>query len=141
MVAKKTNMKKIIWVDDDIKGFSIRAYLDELIDNNIEVIEIDDPDKFLIDYENIEHEGLIMDVMMPTGTKLSHKETNAGLETGLKLIEIYREKFKTKKIIIFSILNADNVKSVSRKYNATYISKTDMTPLEFYEYIQNENTI
>jgi len=135
---KRTNMK-ILWVDDDINSFNLRAYLDTIKDGGIDVYTIQDPDTFLEQFESIEHDCLIMDVMMPTGETLTTKETNSGFETGFKLIEIYRKSIPESRIIIFSIVPGEKAKDSSKRFNTQYKSKRNETPSEFYKFLTNEN--
>ena len=126
---------KLLWVDDDINKFTLGAYLDEFRDNSVDIIEINNPDQFLNEFKEIEHDCLIMDIMMPTGSCLTSRETNAGFETGFKLVEIYRKIFSNKRVVIFSIITNDKAKKLSKELNAEYKSKKHENPLDFYNFI------
>ena len=63
------------------------AFVDEFIDNGIDIEKISDSDSFLNSLTRNNFDVLIMDIMMPRGESLTANDTKGGIHTGLKLLE------------------------------------------------------
>lgn len=135
--AELMNMKKILWVDDDVNTGALRAFVDEFVDNGIQVEKIDNPDDFLNMLPRSDFDCLILDVLMPVGQKLSREETEGGTATGLALLNRYLKEPVQKPVIICTIRNDEQVRRFAIERNIPYKLKQLLDPDELVEYVLN----
>ena len=121
---------KIIWLDDDVNRSTLKAYYDELTDAGKKVIRFNNPDSFLSEFAKIEHNVLIVDIMMPTGNILTKEESKAGYETGIAVVKRYKKQFPNNRVIIFSILPPDSIKIIANSLNTEFLAKRKTKPHE-----------
>ena len=114
-------MSKIIWVDDDINRPELRAERDELEERGCEIVPVRDADDFLEmlkkKKENFDYDGVII----------------VGSRTGLLLMKTIRENelFCNVKLIVYSIVDSDEVDKECKKYGALYLKKANLFSYEF----------
>lgn len=130
--------KNILWIDDDINKPALEPDRDELNDRNCQIIPKTRPDDFLkiikdgngrIDSFLIDI--MLIDTMMPNGKELSSKETDNTTRTGLVLIKrlFESEKYKNIPIIVYSVVDEDEIKDYCIKHeipldNITILNKS-----------------
>ncbi len=130
-------MSKIIWVDDDINRPELRAERDELEERGCEIVPVRDADDFLEmlkkKKENFDYDGVIIDLSMPVGTEFTLNEAAFGSRTGLLLMKTIRENelFCNVKLIVYSIVDSDEVDKECKKYGALYLKKANLFSYEF----------
>lgn len=130
-------MSKIIWVDDDINRPELRAERDELEERGCEIIPVRDTDDFLEmlkkPQENFDYDGVILDLSMPVGTEFNMNEAAFGSRTGLLLMKTIRNNylFRNVKLIVYSIVDSDEVVKECKKYGALYLKKANLLSYEF----------
>jgi len=106
--------KNILWVDDHINNPALEPDMDELKERNCTIIGVPKAEDFLkIIRDNTYHvDCIIIDSMMPNGTKLSLNETANATRTGLALIKILCKSvnYKEVPIIVYSVLPESEIK-------------------------------
>ena len=130
-------MSKIIWVDDDINRPELRAEKDELEERGCEIVPVRDTDDFLEmlkkPQENFDYDGVILDLSMPVGTEFNMNEAAFGSRTGLLLMKTIRDNnlFRNVKLIVYSIVDSDEVDKECKQYEALYLKKANLLSFEF----------
>lgn len=136
-------MSKIIWVDDDINRPELRAEKEELQERGCEIIAVQDTDEFLEllkkPQENFNYDGVILDLSMPVGYEFTLKEAAYGSRTGLLLLKKIRENilFQNIKVIVYSIVDNDNVDRECKRANALYLKKANLLADDFAERVMD----
>lgn len=128
----------LLWVDDDILA-SLRPFVEELQDNNYLIEFAKNPDEMWSIIKNKKNEinGIIMDIMMPTGSSVNSAEAEMGLSTGLVLLKQIKEDESLNKIpiLIFTIIDKEEVYSWANKYGVEILKKQEILPFELVEKI------
>lgn len=130
-------MIKIIWVDDDINRPELRAEKDELSERGCEIIAVQGADSFLEMLRdprgNFDCDCIILDLSMPVGSEFSLKDAEYGSRTGILLMKRIRDSFlfSKVKIIIYSIVDNDEVFKECKNAGALYLKKANFLYYEF----------
>lgn len=128
---------KILWVDDDVNRPELRAEKDELMERECEVISIPNTDAFLEilkeNHGNSDCDCIILDLSMPVGNEFALQDAAYGSRTGLLLMKKIRENFifGGVKIIVFTIVESDEIEKECKKYDALYLKKAKLLSYEF----------
>ncbi|MEL6442177.1 MAG: response regulator [Cyanobacteria bacterium J06621_8] len=139
------NKKPLIVFGDD-EARLIDSYKMELeLELNCEVKIISNTDKLLefLQTGNKQVDLLILDVMMPPGSNhtISDRNHQEGLNTGLIIYEILREKGISLPIVIFtnSVRDEQNqiVTKISQDDKAKFLQKEDYLPFELADEIKS----
>ena len=131
----------IVFADDEAR--LIDSYKREL-EFEYDVKFISNTDKLLSFLEAGKQQVnlLILDVMMPLGNnkEIANKNTQEGLNTGLIIYEIIREKNLSLPIVIFtnSIRDEQNetIKKIIQDEQAMFLQKEDYLPFELVDEIK-----
>lgn len=128
---------KIIWVDDDINRSELRADKEELMERGCEIISIPNTDAFLEilkeNQGNSDCDCIILDLSMPVGNEFKPEDAAYGSRTGLLLMKKIRENFifHNVKIIVFTIVESEELEKECRKADALYLKKANLLSYEF----------
>lgn len=126
----------LLWVDDDIEG-SLKPFLDEMEDSGYIVIRARTPEEMWNQLSKNEKkiQGIIMDIMLPTGDKIKSGDAQMGVTTGLVLLELLKSKHKYSDIpiLIFTILNNQKVFDWAKKYSVPMLRKQETFPEELVD--------
>lgn len=129
MIGTKLEIMKILWVDDDINSFVNRAFVDELTENGYNLTKISEPDSFFTTSNLDDYCCIIIDIMMPYGSRLTKSETKSGLLTGLQLLKYLKDKNRIylKKTIVLTISDNSEVKKWADEHGIPVLFKQDVT--------------
>ncbi|ESS71676.1 CheY-like receiver [Methyloglobulus morosus KoM1] len=117
----------ILWLDDD-NDSSLMGYLDEIRDNNYLVKRSQTPDEFFNDlnknYRNVQL--IIMDIMIPTGNKITPEESKSGLITGQCVINKIKQDNLTTNIpiLILTVVERQEANTWATERNIPYLIKS-----------------
>ena len=127
----------ILWIDDDING-ALNPFVDELQENGYHVVNARNPDDVWEHFIKSNIYGIIMDIMLPTGTGISLEESKMGVLTGLLLLKKIKSNAKLSKIpiLIFTILSDQELSTWAKDNNITILKKQDTLPKELVEKIK-----
>ena len=128
----------ILWVDDDILA-SLRPFVEELQDNKYLVEFAKNPDEMWSKIKNSRKaiNGIIMDIMMPTGSSIKSTDAEMGLSTGLILLKQLKEDHALKEtpILIFTIVDKEEVYDWANENGIQILKKQEVLPFELVEKI------
>jgi len=127
----------ILWVDDDSE-LVLESFFDELRDAGFEILPAKNPDEMWDCLIAGPIEGIIMDIMLPTGDSVDLSSSKMGILTGLRLLEkIYaEEQYQNIPSIIFTILNDQEVQDWANDNNIPLLRKQDTLPCELLEAVE-----
>ena len=126
----------ILWIDDDSKT-ALSAFYDELIEYGYKIKRLTTVDlmcDFLADSsESIDL--IIMDIMMPYGTKVSAEDSKNGILTGLYLLKKIKskEEYRDLPILIFTITNEPEVRKWAQDNTVPILRKQETLPDELLQ--------
>lgn len=132
------SMKKILWVDDDIKRLELSVDIDEFIDKGFEIIKAANPDECSeIIEQRHDFECIIVDISMPTGKNIDFGEAKGGMRTGLIILKnlAKNEELKNIKKVVYTIVDDEEVRNYCEENNITYLSKRNYLSDTFVEKI------
>ena len=118
----------LLWVDDDTRS-SLKPFIDALEDDGgYEIVMVRTPDEMweaLKKYE-AEIQGIIMDIMLPTGS-INSAEVKMGITTGLKLLKDLKgnPRYQNIPIVILTIIDESEVIEWAEENNVPYLVKQD----------------
>jgi DNA-binding response OmpR family regulator len=133
-------MKRNITLVDDDKGFS-EPLIWLLEQEGYKVTYYQFVDEALADFNSVcnpKPDCIILDVMMPSGRFYHYVETNAGRETGLRLLKDTREKLCDVPIIIVTVrldLSLTDLQDTFDKRIKAILTKP-VTPSEVIETVE-----
>ena len=132
---------KILWIDDDINNWALRPYIDTFNENGFEIIHAKDPDESdRILTKSKDFRCIIIDLMMATGSKISHEESKGGIQTGLILLQklMADESLSNIKKVIFTKINDLETKNFCNVQEPAipYLKKLDDTTGGFVDKIK-----
>lgn len=132
-------IKKILWIDDDINRFPLMPYIDEFNEKGFVILKAEDPDeseKIL----SIEHDFLciIVDISMPLGESIQFGEAKGGMQTGLVILKklIDNPKLNDVKKVVFTITDDAEVRDYCNKQQISYMQKHQYCADIFVEKIE-----
>ena len=131
-------MRNILWVDDDVNKMSLLSDRVELERKKINVIDIDNVDKFLefIINDTRDIDCIIFDMLMAPG-RLNRTETQNGTRTGIPLYkELLNSKYKDVKVVIYSVFKKNDFGIFGENDKILFISKS-IKSSEFANIISN----
>jgi hypothetical protein len=121
-------VKKILWIDDDIHRDFLRPYVDEFLDQGYEVIGINSADE--IENVIVQHlpiAAIIVDVLMPPGESIDFFEAQGGLLTGYiifqKLLDDKRLNETVK--VAFTIIDNQKIEEFCNTNHIEYLKKNE----------------
>lgn len=120
----------VLWIDDDVNGPELMSDRDALEERGCIVTPISNPDEFRIS-KTRKFDCIIIDLIMPSGKKLSFQETRGGARTGFVLLKTIMEKYPESKIVVYSVFNVPEVRSYCESNNIEYLDKSDLLAEEF----------
>jgi CheY-like chemotaxis protein len=126
----------IVFVDDEPRA--IDAFHEELKEKGYDVkffARVDEAWNF-IEQNHGEIQLLILDIMMPAGSKIEDKEKGNGLRTGLSFFGESKKRFPSIPIVIFSnVTDHETIEMVERE-GGSFLKKTDFLTEEFFDEIK-----
>jgi len=135
--------KKILWVDDSFVDVfhQLMAYEDELkYSGGFDIVKIEHPDKALDILEKGDEvfACIILDIMLPYGTRFNRGETEAGNKTGIILASKIRQRVKYKDVPIVLLtgvrINPETLAEYQKEYHCFF--KADITAEKFRDEIR-----
>ncbi len=134
--------KRIVWVDDEIETSILEPYVEEFIDNGIDIIKVKNVDGLMGVLKKEAQDSLsaiLVDIIMPPG-HLNYSETKGGLRTGIVVLnEILKENAlrNIPKVVVSNVDDA-NVDEFCQKHEILYIKKYEYFANTFVERIIEE---
>ncbi len=120
----------ILFIDDERRVMD--SYIDyltlKLSPEGYDVVFLDTIDPALDFLENRANEidMIILDVMMPPGTKLDREQTSYGLRTGIVFYDLIRKKLPILPILVFTNYSDEDLeKRLENDPNCRFYQKTD----------------
>ena len=133
-------MKKILWIDDDVRRPELSVDIDEFNENGFEIIKADNPDECNeIISQRQDFECIIIDISMPTGKNINFGEAKGGMRTGLIILKqlVNNEKLNDIQKVVFTIVDDEDVRSYCEENNIPYLSKRKFLSDTFVERIKH----
>ena len=132
----------ILFIDDERRVMdSYREYLAMILSpEGYDVVFLDKVDPAFAYLENRadEIDLIILDVMMPTGTKLDRKQTSDGLMTGVVFYDMTRKKLPTLPILVFTNYSDEDVENrLKNDPNCRFLQKTDYLLEDFVSEVRD----
>jgi len=134
-------VKKILWIDDDINRYSLMPYIDELKERPFfKIIKVENPDE-IKEKLSKEHDFrcIIVDISMPTGNNIPFGEAKGGMQTGLVILKqlVDNEKLINVKKVVFTIVDNAEVREYceNQKPKIPYLEKHKLFTDEFVKEI------
>ncbi|WP_292993179.1 response regulator [Nitrosomonas sp.] len=130
----------ILWIDDDLDNY-LRAYLEELEDAGYSVIRANNADVAFVEIENNSDRirCILMDAMLPIGTRLDKVDTEMGTATGLRLAEFCKDKYPNIPILLLTILQKPDIAQWSREKKIKYLVKQTTLPTQLVQILTEMN--
>jgi CheY-like chemotaxis protein len=120
---------------------SYRDYLAmRLSPEGYDVVFLDKIDPALEFLENRagEIDLIILDVMMPPGTRLDRQQTSDGLMTGVVFYELIRKKLPTLPVLVFTNYSDEDLeKRLKDDANCRFLQKTDYLLEDFVSEVRD----
>lgn len=121
--------KRIVWVDDEIKTSILEPYVDEFIDNGIDIIKVKNVDGLMGVLKKEAQDSLsaiLVDIIMPP-ENLNYGETKGGLRTGIVVLNEVLKEDTLRNIPKVAVTNVDDVKvnEFCQEHKIPYIKKYD----------------
>jgi CheY-like chemotaxis protein len=141
-------VKKILWIDDDVNRYSLMPYIDELNEKGFTIVKAENPDEI---YKILSRQKdflcIIVDISMPLGEKIPFGEAKGGMQTGLVILKklVEDKTLANVKKIVFTIVNDDEVREYcnSQTPSIPYLEKskyfTDAFVAEIQKLTQNND--
>ena len=81
-------IKRILWIDDDIEGYPLIPYIDEFKVNGFTIVKAKNPDESekILSKEH-DFQCIIVDISMPCGNRIPMKAVKGGMLTGLVVLK------------------------------------------------------
>jgi len=119
----------ILWVDDDTLS-TLDSFIEDISDEGWDIILAQDPDEMWDILKEPEKpiNGIIMDIMMPTGKSIDPGESKMGIMSGLVLLDMLKmdEKYKNIPILIFTIVDELEVNQFADEHNIPLLIKQNI---------------
>ena len=127
--------KRILFVDDEFR--LVESYATMLNFSGFDVTQVASADEAVMLINNHSFDLVILDIMMPPGEHFRNKEAEFGLNTGVKLALLVREKLPEAAIVAFSNHHDPNIREFfSRTENMWYMDKSNYLLDDFVETIK-----
>jgi CheY-like chemotaxis protein len=126
----------VLLVDDD--KFLMSYYVRRLQQMHMEVYQKLDPDQAMawIEGERPELAAIILDIMMPYGTRYDAQQTLQGLRTGIILYRDIRRLYpKTPVVALTNVIDGDVLQELESDRRVTVLQKMEYTPNELGEVV------
>ena len=132
----------ILFIDDErrVMDSYINYLAMKLSPEGYDVVFLDNIDPALDFLENRgdEIDLIILDVMMPTGTKLDRKQTSDGLMTGVVFYDLIRKKLPILPILVFTNYSDEDLeKRLKHDPNCRFLQKTDYLLEDFVNEVKD----
>jgi CheY-like chemotaxis protein len=130
--------KDILWIDDDINTMALKPFIVEMEEEaKFNVTKAATPEEAFnaIGLHHSIFAAIIVDISMPLGESIDFTEAKAGTQTGLvllKKIAVIPECIKIP-LIVFTIVNDQEVKQYCDENNIPYLSKRRELPDTFVD--------
>ncbi len=122
--------RDILWVDDD--PGTLQSYRDELEGLGFKIRIARTADEMWQELHASKQclAGIILDVLMPIGTKVDRDLANGGLKTGLVLLEQLKSalEYRDIPVIFFTIRDRHDVDEVGTRYGVRVLRKQETNP-------------
>ena len=106
-------VKKILWIDDDINRFSLMPYVDVFKEKGFTIIGAENPDESN-EILSLQHDFqcIIVDISMPLGESIQFGEAKGGMQTGFVILEKLKENsaLENVKKVVFTIVDDAGVR-------------------------------
>jgi CheY-like chemotaxis protein len=107
-------LKKILWIDDDINRFPLMPYIDEFKEKGYTIVKAENPDESskIINSNDDTFLCIIADISMPLGENIKFGEAKGGMQTGLVVLKelVDNPKLNSVKKIVFTIVDDGEVR-------------------------------
>jgi CheY-like chemotaxis protein len=116
-------MIKVLYVDDEADTQTMASKFDLMRHRGIDVIKVTRVAEVLKEIEKHQSEIklLVLDIIMPPEDKYSLEETNRGTDTGIRVLQDIRERYKTLPILIVSIRRTQGLEKIGEEYGVADI--------------------
>lgn len=128
----------VLLIDDD--RFLMSYYVRRLEELQLEVRHVFDPDEALalIEHERPALAAIILDIMMPSGTRYDARQTLQGLRTGTVLYRDIRRFYPTTPVLaLTNVVNGEVLEDLECDPLVTVVQKLDYTPNELGELVES----
>lgn len=119
-------VKRILWVDDDVKRLELSVDIDEFNDRGFEVIKASNPDECKeIIAQRQDFKCIIVDISMPTGKSVDFGAAKGGMRTGLVVLKelVKNDRLNNIKKVVYTIVDDEEVRNYCEENNIPYLSK------------------
>jgi CheY-like chemotaxis protein len=134
-------VKKILWIDDDVNRYSLMPYIDEFKEKGFTIVKAENPDEsdeILTKQKNFI--CIIVDISMPLGEKILFGEAKAGMQTGLIILKklVDDSNLNVVKKVVFTIVDDAEVREYCNKQTPSipYLQKHNFCTDTFVAKIQ-----
>ncbi|MDR1340283.1 MAG: hypothetical protein LBK58_09565 [Prevotellaceae bacterium] len=106
-------VKKILWIDDNVNRYSLMPYIDELNEKGFTIVKAENPDESDdILSKQKDFLCIIVDISMPLGEKIPFGEAKGGMQTGLVILKklVEDKALDNVKKIVFTIVDNAEVR-------------------------------
>ena len=101
-------VKKILWIDDDINRSPLMPFVDEFKEKGYAIVKAENPDEgFEIVSRQHDFLCIIVDISMPLGESIPFGEAKGGMQTGIVILKrlIDNPNLKNVKKVVFTIVD------------------------------------
>ena len=132
----------IIWVDDDISAGLI-PFVEAVQDGGYKIIMIKNPDDIWEPLKRSDIYGIIMDVSLPTGNRISIESSQSGILTGLELMKELKENcnYSSIPLIILTIVTNHEVTIWAENNGILLLRKQDVLPRELLSAVKSQGIL
>ena len=106
-------VKKILWIDDDINRLTLQPFVDELEEEGYLVIRAENPDESdKILKKQLDFLCIIVDISMPLGERIEFGKAKGGMQTGLVILKelVENPNLNDVKKVVFTIVENAEVR-------------------------------
>ena len=127
----------VLMVDDELRR--MESVIEQLVKDGLEVVAVGNVDEALrlIDQRGGDFSCVILDVMMPPGSRFTEAETDRGLSTGTRFFAYVRDRFSRMPIVVLTnYSDEETMAHFEGKINCRFLIKYDFYPAEVSEEVQ-----
>lgn len=128
---------RILLVDDDHGPMDY--FVEALRHRNFEVKQVDSVDVFFAQFDRartpLDFDLMVVDMMMPRGSRLTSEETDEGHRSGVLMVRAIRAKYPFLPIVVLSNYSEPQVLALLPS-DVKFKAKFEISPFEFADFIK-----
>jgi len=136
-------VKKILWIDDDINRIPLMPFVDEFKEKGFTIIGVENPDEIneKLCSNQCNFQCIIVDISMPLGEIIQFGEAKGGMQTGFVILKklVETPELNEVKKVVFTIVDDAEVRTYCKSLDPqiSYLPKHKYFTDTFVNEIEN----